>query len=552
MSACVTRVGRLRLDLYPPFARGAEHADGERLTASSGAATPGLNPAAAFARPRPPAAAAVVTAAECAAAALSASSRPSKSSKTSTADSSCTSRTCATMRSTVGNNASSDCVSSFSTALMNPLRFSRLFAKSTLRRGTPPVASPPCLNRFATPSRSVSSAFSAASAARADVASASARRRCSDVSGSSASASTFSDRSCLVRFASGGGIASSSSRRCAAVRLPSLEGAGPAPAPMRPASARGRAGVVPAHGVPAAPGVCAVARAAEGEGDAFAARGLSMPPRSRRMDSHVDLFVSRMPAGLANSISSAAPGTSGETSSCAMSQVNVRWRRAVVVIGIHCDTPEPSGSARRPHSLRTDTAPYSGWHASCSVATAARRASASGEREETATTTAVPIEDVTSNTSSPETSGRGRDGSSPIPTFAVVQGASSPAGRDRRGTGRRRRGRQRARARVGVGTRGGWSTGWGSRARAPDAARVAVETLDRDRRCPADFFCRGPPPPVAAVAAFFGGGGTGPSPRGGGKGLDAVAARTHRFLLPLLGETALALPRQRRVARRDV
>ena len=105
-------------------------------------------------------------------------------------------RTCATMRSTVGNNASSDCVSSFSTALMNPLRFSRLFAKSTLRRGTPPVASPPCLNRFATPSRSVSSAFSAASAARADVASASARRRCSDVSGSSASASTFSDRSC--------------------------------------------------------------------------------------------------------------------------------------------------------------------------------------------------------------------------------------------------------------------------------------------------------------------------------------------------------------------
>ena len=90
------------------------------------------------------------------------------------------------------------------------------------------------------------------------------------------------------------------------------------------------------------------------------------------------------------------------------------------------------------------------------------------------------------------------------------------------------------------------------RARAPDAARVAVETLDRDRRCPADFFCRGPPPPVAAVAAFFGGGGRGQARAGGGKGLDAVAARTHRFLLPLLGETALALPRQRRVARRDV
>ena len=89
------------------------------------------------------------------------------------------------------------------------------------------------------------------------------------------------------------------------------------------------------------------------------------------------------------------------------------------------------------------------------------------------------------------------------------------------------------------------------RARAPDAARVAVETLDRDRRCPADFFCRGPPPPVAAVAAFFGGG-DGAKPARGGKGLDAVAARTHRFLLPLLGETALALPRQRRVARRDV
>ena len=31
----------------------------------------------------------------------------------------------------MGNNASSDCVSSFSTALMNLLRFSRLFAKST-------------------------------------------------------------------------------------------------------------------------------------------------------------------------------------------------------------------------------------------------------------------------------------------------------------------------------------------------------------------------------------------------------------------------------------
>ena len=55
------------------------------------------------------------------------------------------------------------------------------------------------------------------------------------------------------------------------------------------------------------------------------------------------------------------------------------------------------------------------------------------------------------------------------------------------------------------------------RARAPDAARVAVETLDRDRRCPADFFCRGPPPPVAAVAAFFGGGDGAKPARGGGR-----------------------------------
>ena len=277
-----------------------------------------------------------------------------------------------------------------------------------------------------------------------------------------------------------------------------------------------------------------------------------MPPRSRRMDSHVDLFVSRMPAGLANSISSAAPGTSGETSSCAMSQVNVRWRRAVVVIGIHCDTPEPSGSARRPHSLRTDTAPYSGWHASCSVATAARRASASGEREEMATTTAVPIEDVTSNTSSPETSGRGRDGSSPIPTFAVVQGASSPAGRDRRGTGREERGAS-ARAREGRGRHEGRMVDRVGKPR----ARAPMPRASRSRRSIATAAA---PPTFSVVVRRlpsrrwprFSAGGRGQARAGGGR----VSTRSRHA--PIASSFRCSarprspLPRQRRVARRDV
>ena len=278
-----------------------------------------------------------------------------------------------------------------------------------------------------------------------------------------------------------------------------------------------------------------------------------MPPRSRRMDSQVDLFVSRMPAGLAKSISSAAPGTSGETSSCAMSQVNVRWRRAVVVIGIHCDTPEPSGSARRPQSLRTDTAPYSGWHASCSAATAARRASASGEREER------PRRPPCRWRTSRRTPARRRRRAGAATRRRPSRRSPSSRGRrrlrDRGVTGSEGRGvSARARgsgsARAGGGVRDG---GEAARARARRRARRG-----RDARSPSR-----PPraPPTFSVVVrrlksrrwphFFVGGG-GATPARGGRGSRPVAARTHRFLLPLLGETALAFPRQRRVARREV
>ena len=82
----------------------------------------------------------------------------------SNSESFCTWRIAATAGSTVRSSASVDDVSSFSTAVMNLLLARSDLAKTTLRSGTEPFSSPPCLNRAATPSfRCAAAAVSARS-----------------------------------------------------------------------------------------------------------------------------------------------------------------------------------------------------------------------------------------------------------------------------------------------------------------------------------------------------------------------------------------------------
>ena len=222
-SACAMRVGTPRPLLYPPLnTRAQSTPTASRVTASSGAATTGETPAVSrsplwsalpFPNSTRTAVELLVTAAECDADAFNASSRPIRSSNTSMFETACVSRIAVATRSAVAINASGEDASSFSIALRNPFELFSDLANSTLRSGTVPLASPPCLNRSETP------CASAAAASR------SAKANASRVSDSFSALETPRSAASgpspvLARFASGGGMAVSSSSRCAAVRFP--------------------------------------------------------------------------------------------------------------------------------------------------------------------------------------------------------------------------------------------------------------------------------------------------------------------------------------------
>ena len=147
LSACVTRVGSVLNVLYPFFCTRAHSTPtARRLTTSAGAATPGASSAASNAP------------------AFNAFNRLNKSSNMSNVESFCVCTMACTAGSTVRSSASSEDVSNFSTAVTNLALASKDLAKTTLRRGTEPVSSPPCLkSSFTPPLRCASAAASARS-----------------------------------------------------------------------------------------------------------------------------------------------------------------------------------------------------------------------------------------------------------------------------------------------------------------------------------------------------------------------------------------------------
>ena len=147
LSACVTRVGSVLNVLYPFFwTRAHSTPTARRLTTSAGAATPGASSAASNAP------------------AFNAFNRLNKSSNMSNVESFCVCTMACTAGSTVRSSASSEDVSNFSTAVTNFALASKDLAKTTLRSGTEPVSSPPCLkSSFTPPLRCASAAASARS-----------------------------------------------------------------------------------------------------------------------------------------------------------------------------------------------------------------------------------------------------------------------------------------------------------------------------------------------------------------------------------------------------
>ena len=309
-SACAMRVGTPRPLLYPPRnTRAQSTPTASSVNASSGAAARGSgeNPAVSRSPLFP-------NAEPFDADAFKASSRLIRSSNTSKSEPSCAcvSRIAAATRSAVFIKASAEDESSFSTALRNPFERFRDLANSTLRSGTVPLASPPCLNRSETPCAS-------AAAAKLCSAAASASRVSESVSGffssTPPSAASRGASPVLARFASGGGIAVSSSSLCAAVRFPRRD----FELSFGPAASKNAAeeGVIPAvPGIPSGD-----IPSGDGPvvytpwGGATSPGGLMIiPPLSCVRRSHAARLIRRIPTGLPKASAPAAFAASASAS----------------------------------------------------------------------------------------------------------------------------------------------------------------------------------------------------------------------------------------------